>query len=86
LTDRKGSKRLHELIDAFVTAVEVAPFDDLAATAFGRIGSVLAGRGTPIGEMNALIAGHAVALRRTLVTNNVRHFRRVPGLSVENWR
>ena len=83
--DRKGSRRLHGLIDAFAAAVEVAPFDDAAATEFGRIGSLLAERGTPIGEFDVLIAAHAVALRCTLVTNNTRHFFKVPGLSLENW-
>jgi tRNA(fMet)-specific endonuclease VapC len=83
--DRKGSRKLHGLIDTFTSAVEVVPFDEEAAAEFGRIGSVLAERGTPIGEVDVLIAAHAVALRCTLVTNNVRHFSRVPGLSVENW-
>jgi tRNA(fMet)-specific endonuclease VapC len=83
--DRKGSRKLHALIDTFTSAVEVVPFDELAAVDFGRIGSVLAERGTPIGEFDVLIAAHAVSLRCTLVTNNVRHFSKVPGLSVENW-
>lgn len=83
--DRKGSRKLHGLIDTFTAAVEVAPFDEAAAAEFGRIGSLLADRGTPIGEFEALIAAHAVALRCTLVTNNVRYFSKVPGLSVENW-
>lgn len=83
--DRKGSRKLHALIDTFVAAVEVALFDEHAALEFGRIGSVLAERGTPIGEFDVLIAVHAVTLRCTLVTNNVRHFARVPGLAVENW-
>lgn len=83
--DRKGSRKLHGLIDTFATAVEVVPFDEGAAAEFGRIGSILAERGTPIGEFDVLIAAHAVALRCTLVTSNVRHFSKVPGLSVENW-
>jgi tRNA(fMet)-specific endonuclease VapC len=83
--DRKGSRKLHGLIDTFATAVEVVAFDEAAAAEFGRIGSVLAERGTPIGEFDVLIAAHAVALRRTLVTNNIRHFSKVPGLSVQNW-
>jgi tRNA(fMet)-specific endonuclease VapC len=61
------------------------PFDEGAAAEFGRIGSLLADRGTPIGEFDTLIAAHAVALRCTLVTGNVRHFARVPGLAVESW-
>ena len=83
--DRKGSRKLHRLIDTFVDAVAVMAFDAAAAAEFGRIGSLLADRGTPIGEFDALIAAHAVALRCTLVTNNIRHFSKVPGLALENW-
>ena len=83
--DRKGSRKLHALIDAFAAAVEVAAFDEQAAREFGRIGTHLADRGTPIGDFDVLIAAHAVALRRTLVTNNTRHFSKVPGLVMENW-
>lgn len=83
--DRKGSRKLHVLIDTFASAIEVVSFDEAAAMEFGRIGALLAERGTPIGEFDVLIAAHAVALRRTLVTNNTRHFSRVPGLSLDNW-
>jgi tRNA(fMet)-specific endonuclease VapC len=83
--DRKASRKLHRLIDTFASAVEVVPFDEAAALEFGRIGSLLAERGTPIGEFDVLIAAHAVTLRRILVTHNIRHFGRVPGLAVENW-
>jgi tRNA(fMet)-specific endonuclease VapC len=83
--DRKGSRKLHSLIDTFAAAVEVASFDAPAATEFGRISNLLVERGTPIGEFDVLIAAHAVALGCTLVTNNVRHFSRVTGLKVENW-
>jgi tRNA(fMet)-specific endonuclease VapC len=84
--DRKGSRRLHTLIDTFANAVEVVSFGAEAALLFGRIGSVLAERGTPIGEFDVLIAAHAASLRCTLVTNNIRHFSKVPGLTVENWK
>lgn len=83
--DRKRSRKLHALIDTFAGAVEVAPFGEVAALEFGRIAAILADRGSPIGELDALIAAHTVALRCTLVTNNVRHFTRVPGLAVDNW-
>ena len=83
--DRKGSRKLHGLIDTFAAAIEVVAFDEAAALEFGRIGSLLAERGTPIGEFDVLIAAHAVAMRRTLVSHNLRHFSKVPGLSVETW-
>jgi tRNA(fMet)-specific endonuclease VapC len=84
--DRKGSRKLHALIDTFAAAVEVVGFDEEAALEFGRIGAVLAERATPIGDFDVLIAAHAASLRCTLVTNNVRHFTKVPGLTVENWK
>jgi hypothetical protein len=81
----RGARRLHSLIDTFAAAVEVAPFEETAAAEFGRIGSVLAEHGTPIGEFDVLVAAHAVALRCVLVSNNTRHFSKVPGLLLENW-
>lgn len=83
--DYKNSARIHRLIDKFVAAIEVIPFDSSAAAASGRIGSLLLKRGTPIGDCDVLIAGHAISLGCVLVTNNVKHFARVPGLKVENW-
>jgi tRNA(fMet)-specific endonuclease VapC len=83
--ERKGSRKLHALITTFAASVDVVAFDPDAAVEFGRIGSILAVRGTPIGEFDVLIAAHAVALRCTLVTNNTRHFAKVPGLALENW-
>ncbi len=41
---------------------------------------------TPIGEMEALIAAHALAADAVLVTNNTRHFERIElPLTLENW-
>lgn len=82
---RRNSRKLHDLIDAFTANIAVLPFDETCAMHFGLVASDLAERGSPIGEYDALIAAHAVALELTLVTNNVKHFARVAGLEVENW-
>ena len=82
---RRRSAKLHALIDAFTADVAVMPFDENCAAEFGRIASELAERGSPIGELDTLIAAHAASLDLTLVTNNVKHFSRVSGLDVENW-
>jgi tRNA(fMet)-specific endonuclease VapC len=42
-------------------------------------------QGTPIGNMDLLIAAHALAENAVLVTNNQREFERVSGLRLENW-
>lgn len=52
---------------------------------YARVRTSLEASGLPIVAMDTLIAAHALALGATLVTNNSRHFRRVPDLAVENW-
>lgn len=70
---------------ALLAPLTVEPFDDAAAAAYGPVRVALERAGTPIGSMDLLIAAHALALGRTLVTNNTREFERVPGLRVEDW-
>lgn len=69
----------------FLAVMDVLSFDGAAAGEYGRICAYLQRKGTPIGTMDMLIAGHALAKGRILVTNNVREFERVPGLRIENW-
>lgn len=83
--DRRRSRKLHRLIDTFTDSVAVADFDRVAAERFGALGALLTRRGTPIGTVDTLIAAQALALDLTLVTNNEKHFTRVPGLKIETW-
>jgi len=69
----------------FLAPLEVVAYDKAAAARYGPLRAHLEGRGTPIGQMDTLIAAHALALGCTVVTNDVREFRRVPGLAVEDW-
>ncbi len=70
----------------------LAPFDtyDYAAVTcaphYGEVRHELEQAAQPIGAMDLLIAAHARGLGATLVTNNLAHFRRVPGLKVTDWR
>jgi len=82
---RRKSKRIHRLIDAFIGDIDVLPFDAAAAGRFGAVASSLADEGTPIGLMDTLIAAHALDQHLTLVTRNVKHYSRVPGLTVVSW-
>jgi tRNA(fMet)-specific endonuclease VapC len=83
--DMKRLRKLHGLIDTFIEPIAVLPFDQSAADRFGAVASSLAGRGTSIGELDTLIAAHALAASLTLVTNNTKHFERVQGLRMESW-
>lgn len=69
----------------FLSILDILPFDDLAATQYGKICAYLQKHGTPIGTMDMLIAAHAKTENLIIVTNNVREFERVPDLKIENW-
>jgi tRNA(fMet)-specific endonuclease VapC len=63
----------------------VLPFDVGAARRYGEIRAELERRGRPIGDADLHIAATAVAHGLVMVTGNIRHFQRIPGLTVENW-
>lgn len=65
--------------------LQVDDFPGGAAQDFGEIKIALLSSGKPIGPYDLLIAAHARHIGAGLVTNNEREFRRVPGLSVQNW-
>lgn len=69
----------------FLVPFSVLPFGSAAASEYGEIRAYLQNRGTPIGPLDMLIAGHTRAEKLTLVTNNVREFERIPNLEIENW-
>ena len=79
-------KANHARIDVLVAEIPFLDFDLEAASAYGRLRSRLEAAGTPIGPNDMLIAAQALARGLVLVTDNVREFRRVRGLKVENWR
>ncbi len=66
--------------------IRIIDFDAGAAEHFGEIFADLKKRGLRIGDRDMLIATHARSLGYTLVTNNVREFSRVQGLSYEDWK
>jgi tRNA(fMet)-specific endonuclease VapC len=83
--NRRKSKKLHGMIDVFSSLVAVMPFDENAAAVFGATAAELSVAGTPIGQLDTMIAAHAMALDLTLVTNNTKHFGLVPRLRIESW-
>jgi len=78
-------RRYDGLIDTFIGRVAVCPFDEAATVSYGEVRAALQARGTPLGDLDMLIGGHALALGAVLVTNNTREFKRIEGLPVEDW-
>ncbi|MCE2696865.1 MAG: type II toxin-antitoxin system VapC family toxin [Nostocales cyanobacterium LE14-WE4] len=77
----KRTQQLQELM----SRVNLVLFDREAALGAAKIRAELEQQGTPIGQMDVLIAGTAIALQATLVTHNIKEFSRVSGLTIVDW-
>ena len=76
----------HAAIDSYCDRLgRIAAWDKAAADKFASLQAELLDNGEPIGRNDSMIAAHALSLDCVLVTNNQRHFSRVPALAVENW-
>lgn len=78
-------KRATANLNALRARIGVVPFDEHATDRYGELRALLEARGTSIGPLDTLIAAHALSMKWALATHNVREFRRVPGLTVEDW-
>ena len=84
--ERSSSKKMNqEIIKDFISRLTVLSWDMEAASHYGKIRSNLEKKGTPIGNMDLMIAAHALSQTCTIVSNNLREFKRVEGLKYENW-
>lgn len=85
MAKRPTASTLARLVRAFLLVAEVLPWGREAAEQQGELRANLESKGTPIHEYDLLIAAHALSEQLILVTDNDKHFRRVPGLVIENW-
>lgn len=76
--------RLKDLVEEFLLRVEVLPWNSAAANHYAEIRAALERSGKPMGNMDMLIAAHALSVEAVLVTHD-RVFRRVKGLKLEDW-
>ena len=82
---RPEATKLHAMVAEFLRIAPVLPWDAKAAHQHGTLRAALQVRGEPIGDFDEMIAAHALAAGAVVVTDNTRHFARVPGLALENW-
>jgi tRNA(fMet)-specific endonuclease VapC len=76
--------RLHAMIEEFFLRVAVLPWDSDAAQEYGQLRATLERDGQPMGNLDLLIAAHALALGAVLVTND-HAFARIKKLKIEDW-
>lgn len=67
-----------EVLDAFIAAIPMLPFDEAAAREYARLPFKRA-------RFDRLLAAHALSIGAIVVTNNEADFADVPGLKVDNW-
>jgi tRNA(fMet)-specific endonuclease VapC len=86
LLGKKASPKHVVMVTEFLKRVdEILPWDKKAVDATTEVKKQLMAKGTPIGNNDTAIAGHAIATGCVLVTNNTREFSRVDGLDLEDW-
>ena len=81
----KSPSRRRQQLDALLGVTRVLPFGPAEARTAAQIRADLEAAGEGIGPLDTLIAATALANRGTLVTHNLREFRRVRGLGLEDW-
>lgn len=86
LKKSKKRERLVKRFQAFLDETQRAAWTDEVSHAFGTVKAELERRGIRIEDFDVAIAAHALALDATLVSADIAHMRRIPGLRVKNWR
>lgn len=74
----RGKPPPAEVVEAFVAAIPILPFEDAAARTYARLPFKRA-------RFDRLLAAHALSLGVAIITNNEADFADVPGLKIENW-
>ena len=83
LMDQRDKRRAG--IDLLLQEMPVLEWTSNAADQYGALAAHLQAKGQPIGVLDSMIAAHALAAGLTVVTHNLRDFKRVPGLAVVDW-
>ncbi len=79
------NKKLNNLVREFLKTITILDWDADAAKEYAVLRSHLEKKGKPTGNMDMMIAAHALSIKAILVSNNLRHFANVPKLKTENW-
>ena len=82
---RNPGLRIADLIEAFLAGITILPLDSEVARRYAGVRADLEAKGTPIGPLDLMIGAHALSIGATLVTSNVKEFRRIRDLRVVDW-
>lgn len=82
---KRNNRTLTQKVLSLCNLVTIIPWNEEAASAYAKLRVELETAGTPIGNMDMLIAASAIAENATLVTNNLEHFSKIASPKIENW-
>ena len=83
--EKKGSEKLFSEVRIIMGKLSIISFDDSQSALYGKIRLELEKSGTPLGDMDMLIAAAALSIGAILVSHNVKHFSKIRGMKVEDW-
>jgi len=72
-------------VESVLDDLQLLEFDEVGARIFGKIPAFLQKRGISAGDMDVLIASVSLAHGHSLVTRDMKHFSRIPGLAIEGY-
>jgi tRNA(fMet)-specific endonuclease VapC len=78
-------REIRQTVDDFLARLVVLPWDEAAADRYGVLRAALERKGTSLGAYDMMIAAHALSVGAVLVTNDLRHFGKITGLTIEAW-
>jgi predicted nucleic acid-binding protein len=78
----QAERHLRNIAERVLPALTILPYDDGTAAVYGRVAAALEQRGRRLADADLQIAATAIHHHLELVTGNVRHFARVPGLRI----
>ncbi len=84
--EKRRSRKLAALVAAFLEPLCIVEFDRAAAKIYGTLMNRLEQSGVTIGMSDTMIASLGISRHLVVVTGNTRHFSRIRGLAVEDWR
>jgi len=83
--EKKKSDKLFNEVAPIIGKFTIVGFDNSQSEIYGKIRVELEKSGTPLGDMDILIAAAALSTKAILVSHNIRHFSKIKGLKIEGW-
>jgi len=82
---KRDNKNLLPKVELIFENIKIYDFDKNAARVFGILKALFSKNGTTVADMDLMIASIAISNDEILISNNLKHFKKIEGLIVENW-